>query len=62
MKLPHMDKRILVIDANRTPAQMMTNCLTCNRLTEELESEGIMCRECDRKWSVKFAKEYVLPY
>ena len=62
MRLPHMDKRIIIVDTSQDPAIMLTNCLTCNRLTNKLESEGLMCLDCYRKWSIKFAKDYVLPF
>lgn len=60
--LPHLEKRIVVIDYGKDPAEVLTNCLTCNRLTSELESEGIMCMECFRRWSIKRAKEFILSY
>jgi hypothetical protein len=62
MRLPCEDQRILVLDTTKEPPQVLTNCLVCNRLTGELESEGIACPECYGKWSRNYAKKFVLPY
>jgi hypothetical protein len=60
--LPHMDKRIVVLDTTRNPAQILVSCLACNRLTDELECESLMCPKCDEMFGKKLSKEFVLPY
>jgi len=62
MSLPFEEKRIVVLDMTRQPAQILTNCLVCNRWTNRLESEGIACPTCSRKWAMNYVKKYVLPY
>jgi len=61
-RLPHMDKRIVVVDEGTNPPRMLTNCLTCNRLTNELDSEGLMCLDCLKKWKLHYARNCVLGF
>ncbi|MBI4447188.1 MAG: hypothetical protein HY645_14935 [Acidobacteria bacterium] len=62
MKLPYMDRRIIMVDDSTDPPMMVANCLECGKMTNVLDSAGIRCPDCYKKWSLHFAKTWVLPF